>query len=145
MALTPTPQVQVQDSPRPEPAATPPPAPQPKADVSGPTRVSALRVGQHSGKLRLVMDVTQKTDFNIDLDNQEHIMIIELPSAQWSASAQKSFAKSPLLSSYTTESINNGQGTRVVMTLKKSTILLKSQGLPPGPNPYYRIYADLQL
>lgn len=151
--LSPAPRIEVEDTPQietkpkvaPPPEPAPQPAPQPSVDTSGPTRVSALRVGRHSNKLRLVMDVTRKTDFTIDLDNQEHILIIEMPSAQWATSEQKNFGSSPLLSSYTTESINDGQGTRVVITLKKSTSLIKSQGLPPGPTPYYRIYADLQL
>ena len=145
--LAPTPQVKVEDKRKMEPQAAAPapaPTPSPKVDTSGPARVSSLRVGEHSGKVRLVMDVNKKTDFNVDLDNQENILIIELPDAQWSTSAQKNFGKSPLLNSYSTESINNGAGTRVIMTLKKPTTLMKSQALPPGSNPYYRIYADLQ-
>lgn len=150
--LAPTPQIKVQDEPNvettpppaPKPAPAPAPSPQPKVDSLGAATVSALRVGQHSGKLRLVMDVNKKTAYNIDLDNQEHILIIELPEAQWSAENQKNFGSSPLLSSYTTESINDGNGTRVIMTLKKSTTLMKSEALPPNGNPYYRIYADLQ-
>jgi len=158
MPLAPGPKIEVQDEPdieatpppQPEPEPTvapkpaPAPSPQPKVDSSGAATVSSLRVGQHSGKLRLVMDVNKKTAYTIDLDNQERILIIELPEAQWSAAAQKNFGGSPLLSSYSTESINDGQGTRVIMTLKKATTLMKSEALPPGSNPYYRIYADLQ-
>lgn len=137
------------EQPIPTVADKPQPTPQtiakPQVDTSGSPRVSALRVGQHADKLRLVMDVSKKADFTIDLDNQEGLMIIELPNAQWGTSNERSFGKSPLLSSYSTESINNGQGTRVIFTLKKSTRVLKQQSLPPGSNPFYRIYADLSL
>ncbi len=150
MPLKPAPQIEVQDTPEVEAEAEPQPSPtpakaKPTVNTSGPVTVSSLRIGEHSDKLRLVMDVNKKTDFKFDLDNQERILIIELPNAQWSAAPQKSFGKSPLLNSYSTESINDGAGTRVIMTLKKSTTLMKSQALPPGSNPYYRIYADLKL
>lgn len=137
-------------APPPEPAAAPAPAPQPQAMApamasGGGSVVKDLRVGEHSDKIRLVMDVSGKAAFTADLDNQENLLIIELPGTGWNAAPQQSFARSPLLQSYSVEPMNNGTGSRVIITLKKSTQILKQQALPPGDNPNYRIYLDLKL
>lgn len=105
--------------------------------------VSELRVGQHSGKTRIVMDLSKKASLMADLDNAENLLVLELPDARWDAATQKSFSSSPLIRSYTVESINGGSGSRVIMALKKGTQILKQQDLPPGNNPNYRIYLDL--
>ena len=126
----------------PQPPAAPP---APKA-VSGKTVVKALRVGQHSDKIRLVLDVSKKTSYSADLDAEEKLLIIELPEAQWNAARQQSFARSELLQSYSVEPINDGAGSRVVMTLKRPTQLIKQQALPPGNgNADHRIFLDLSL
>lgn len=127
----------------PAPSPAPAPAPQPTASTGGSSIISAIRVGEHSDKIRLVMDASQKTPFNVDFDNQENLLIIELPEAKWTAARSQSFARSPVLQSYSVEDINNGNGSRVIMTMKKSTQVLKQQALPPGTNPNYRIYLDL--
>ena len=106
--------------------------------------MSSLRIGKHSDKIRLVMDATAKTAFTTDLDNQENLLILEMPNATWSASTAQSFSQSPLLRSYSVEPMNNGQGSRVILALKKPTQILKQQALPPGNNPNYRMYIDLK-
>ena len=146
--LTPQPQAQLSHADQAEPlrpqAAMPTAASQPTSH-SGGAVVKAMRTGQHSDKLRLVLDATKKTHFTVDLDNQENLLVIELPQAGWNAARQQSYARSPLIQSYSVESINDGKGSRVVLTLKKSTQLLKQQALPPGNNPNYRIFLDLKL
>lgn len=123
-----------------------PAAPLPSSSAGSGPMVKDLRIGQHAGKVRLVMDLNQQASFTTDLDNQENILIIELPDARWNAATQKSFgSKSPLLKSYSVEPINNGNGSRVIISLKRSAQIQKTQALPPGPNPNYRIYMDLQL
>lgn len=130
-------------APPPMAASQPTSSPQPTMSAGGASVITAMRVGTHSDKIRLVMDASKKTPFNVDFDNQENLLIIELPQARWNAARQQSFARSPVLQSYSVEDINNGQGSRVIMTLKKSTQILKQQALPPGSNPNYRIYLDL--
>ena len=127
--------------------AKPPEPAMPKAMSSygGAPTVKAMRVGQHSDKVRIVVDVSSKANYTLDLDNQENLLIFELPTAQWSAARSQRFSRSPLIQSYSVEPINNGQGSRVVMTLKKATQIVKQQALPPGTNPNYRIYFDLKL
>jgi len=128
--------------PKPQAAA---PAPNNTSAASGPT-VKNLRTGRHSNKTRLVLDMSAKTPYTVDLDSSENLLVIELPQASWSGATSKNFsAREPLLASYSVESINNGQGTRIIMPLKKSTRITKQDLLPPGVTPNYRMYVDLSL
>lgn len=139
--LTPT-DMQKPAAPAMEPKPKAAPAP---ASSNGKT-VKNLRTGQHSNKVRLVLDMSAKTPYTVDLDSSENILVIELPEAGWSGATSKTFSsKEPLLASYTVEGINNGSGTRIVIPLKKSTSVLKQALLPPGVTPNYRMYVDLSL
>ena len=105
-----------------------------------------LRAGEHADKVRLVLDTNQKTDFSIDLDNEEKLIIIELPEARWLGKETKSFKYSKLLESYSVEKINGGKGTMIVLSLKKSTQIIQEKRLSPdGKTPYHRIYFDLKI
>lgn len=139
--LRPADQAQAPAPPSPQ---TPTASVQPQAIGTGPA-VKALRVGEHSDKVRLVLDISQKTPYTADLDAQEKLLILELPEARWNAAPRQSFARSALLQSYSVEPINDGAGSRVILTLKRPTQLIKQQALPPGSNPNYRIFLDLSL
>lgn len=77
-----------------------------------------LRVGEHSDKTRIVMDVNAKTGFSVDIDNTERIMVVDLPNAGWSDKMSQSFGKSPFISSYKVEPSDNGH--IVIFQLKKN-------------------------
>lgn len=124
---------------RPQPVIEPAPTPAPQ--MAG-QNVIGIRVGEHPDKTRIVLDATGKPSFTYDLDNNEKIFIVELPGTGWSATAQKSFSSSPLLASYRTDSLN-GNGTRLIVQLKKSasvTYSSKLDGTKPGQA---RIVIDL--
>jgi hypothetical protein len=144
-AEPPAPPPPAQDPPVPRPKEQPPPLEQPTRPAAGHFVVNAMRMGQHSDKLRLVLDVSGETAFNVDLDNQENLLVIELPEAGWNAERERRYDSSPLIRSYSVESIGEGRGSRVILSLKKPTQLLKQQALPPGNNPNYRIFLDLKL
>ena len=115
---------------------------QPAGNAS--TNVMNLRTGIHSDKVRLVMDITRKTPYSVDLDTAENILLIEMPQASWSGMRMKNFgSKTPVISSYSAESINNGQGTRIIVPLKQSTRILKEHILPPNGAGNFRFYVDL--
>lgn len=119
-----------------EPAALQPAA----ADGDGPV-VTAMRVGEHPGKIRIVLDMRGKTAFTADLDNKEKILVVELPKAAWNAESQKSFSENPLLSSYRTEAAPDG-GTMLILQLKSaSSIGYKASIDNPGGGS--RIVIDL--
>lgn len=115
------------------------------------TIVKALRVGEHENKVRLVLDLTGEAMYRLDLDNEEFLLVLELPDTGWIAEKQKTFGKNSLLSSYTVKSRNieagtDEHGTQLVFSLKKSTRILQKKILPPNSsNPNYRIFFDLAL
>ncbi len=104
-----------------------------------------LRIGEHADKVRIVLDTNQKTGFSIDLDNNEKLIIVELPDARWVGKNSESYKSSKLIDSYVTEEINGGKGTMVVISLKKATSVIQEKRLTPdGSIPYHRIYFDLK-
>lgn len=129
------------------PPSTPPPQTSPQGGgASDGTIVQNLRTGVHPGKVRLVLDISKQTPFSVDLDAGENILLIEMPEARWQGPASNAFgAKDALFSSYNVESINDGKGSRIILTLKKQTRILEQKALPPSSTPYHRVYVDLAL
>lgn len=128
----------------PHPVAAPAPLAPPAPPVA-PTGavVEDLRLGMHADKVRLVFDLTQSGAYSFDLDNNEKLLVLELPETGWGAAMQQAYPKNPLIESYRVEAM--GQGTRVVISLKKPTSILKKALLPPGAKQNYRVFVDLSL
>ncbi len=104
-----------------------------------------LRVGEHADKLRIVIDTNKKFNFNIDIDNEEKLIIVEVPDAKWVGKKAMKFNDSKLLDSYTVETMNDNKGTMIIMSLKKATTILQKSSLTPDKtSPYHRIYFDLK-
>ena len=91
---------------------SPPPIQNGRANIYG------IRIGEHPGKTRIVMDSNTKTSFSTDIDNNEKIMIIELSRADWTAKTAQSFSKSPFISSFKVEP--SGDGQLVIFQLKRN-------------------------
>lgn len=128
--------------------AEPKPVPKAPAPVKTYDGVVAtnLRIGEHSDKVRVVIDSNVSTAFTVDYDKDENLITIELPKARWAGDLQKSLSGSKLITSWSVTSINNDQGSLVVMTLKKpSSILLQKRLSPDSSSGYHRIYFDLSL
>lgn len=125
---------------------TPPPAPAPAPVVQatpGVTSVTGLRTGEHGDQTRLVLDVTGPANYRHDLDNNENLMVIELPGTKWSA-AQSMTVKSPIVQSYSVQSTDDG-GSRVILQLKR-TASVAYEGVikPDANNANYRIVINLK-
>jgi N-acetylmuramoyl-L-alanine amidase len=113
---------------------TPPPV------SNGQASVFDVRVGEHPGRTRIVLDTNAKTDFNVDIDNSERIMVIDLPSANWTAAMARSFGKSPIISSYKVEP--SGNGHLLIFQLKAPANLASKSDIG-GPNGGRRIVLDI--
>lgn len=118
------------------------PAPAPAATSSG-TFVKDVRVGAHPGKMRIVLDLKGRSKFNADLDNAEHILVIELPDTAWNAANTKDFSGNPLLSSYRTSPLDNGAGTMLILQLKKSSDITYKTSIADPDGVSSRIVIDL--
>lgn len=129
-------------------APTPAPVPSPKAE-SKPAPVTGegvldVRLGAHSGKTRLVLDIAGKTAHRADLDNDEKLLVIELPDAKWSAATTRNFSDK-IIAGYNAQPMNDGKGTRLVVQLKGASAVLYNQMLAPeGGARNHRLVIDLQ-
>lgn len=134
----------------PESQASPPPASissqarvTPPANT-GPQTVTALRLGEHPGKTRLVMDITGAAPYNYDIDNAENLLVIELPQTGWRAAQTQTLAKSPFIQSYNVQPMDGG-GSRVIIQLKGPVRVSYEAALrPEADQTSHRIVLDLQ-
>lgn len=104
--------------------------------------VLGVRIGEHPGKTRLVLDLDGKSPFRHDLDRNENVLIITLPEAVWKTTSQKDFSTHPLLRSYRTQPGKNG-GTVLVLRFKKPVRLAAATALGPGGTAAHRILFDI--
>lgn len=110
----------------------------------GSTTVTGVRVGHHADKVRIVFDVTSKTNFYVDLDNAENILVVELPDANWDVPVtRESFGTLPLVKSYKVDRLGGGAGHIFVLQLKKSTRVLMQTKLPALSGGGQRLVIDL--
>lgn len=115
--------------------------PVPSAETSN--TVTAVRIGEHGEKTRLVFDLTSKTkpEFKYDLDNGEKVLMVEMPSSAWTAK-ESGKPNSPLIGGWTAQKGTNG-GTEVAIQLKKNARVLSSQFLPAEGKDPARLVMDI--
>lgn len=109
--------------------------------ANGVASVFDVRVGEHPNRTRIVMDVSSTTGFNIDIDNNENIIIIELPQAGWTAAKSKNFAKSNFISSYRVESSESGH--MMILQLKRDAKVVYKGDLKSNTGNSRRLVIDL--
>lgn len=113
------------------------------APVAG-NAVSGMRFGVDGGKTRIVFDANAVLTYKKDLDNNESLLVIELPGMGWNASAAGTPPAGTLVQSWSAQPMDGG-GTRVVMILKKPVTLSYEATLKPEPNsPHHRLVLDLR-
>lgn len=142
-----------QPSPYEQPAASPQPAPAteqpytPPAYITGGTaagaNITGIRVGEHADKIRIVLDASADTAFRADLDNNEKILVIELPDANWSTVREMTYGKTPILQSYRVESGSGGKGSMLIMQLKSNSTIVYQKKLDAISGTGKRIIVDL--
>lgn len=148
-------------SPPPSPAVSPPPpAPQnynsaagnpvqqgarPASDFTGGDVYGAgLRVGEHPDKVRLVIDTSKPISYTADLDNDEHILVVDLPGASWRGPMNESFGRESIVSSYQIDPLEAGKGSRIIVQLKGQSAILNQTTMPALSGGGQRIVIDLR-
>lgn len=131
------------------PAAVPAvvPAAIPAAYTPPPINVTAIRnvrFGNHDGgKSRMVIDVSAASSFTFDIDNDEKLMVVEIPGTVWDAGPiTRQLQDHPLVQSMASSPDGAG-GTRVVLQLKAPAKVLWSQAIPPAGGQGNRIVIDI--
>ncbi len=133
------------NAPAPEPSVSVTPAAMPTANVQNGASgvfVRNLRFGEHADKTRLVLDTSDQVTFRYDIDNSEKLLVIEMPQTGWRGSESMDITNSPLVSSYSVVSDNNGDH-QLIMQLKEPAQVLWAQALMPGGPQGHRIVIDL--
>lgn len=107
-----------------------------------PNSVRQIRFGEHPDKTRIVLDISDEVAFRYDLDNEEHILVIELPGLGWGTAAQTVVQNSVLVKSYQASSDGQG-GTRLAIQLKKDAKVMWAQPIPSVGGKDPRIVIDI--
>lgn len=128
--------------PLPKKAESAPSAPVTTKPDSHKLTVRNMRVGEKNGGVtRIVLDTNSPARLNYDLDNNEKILVIEVPDAGWAAQKSASLTQSPLVASYKAES--DKTGSRLVLQLKKEATVLSTARLAAGKGSGDRVYLDI--
>jgi len=125
-------------APAPAAAAAPTPVPQHGGGIA----VSGIRTGQHADKTRLVLDISGDTAYTADLDNNENILIVELPGTGWNAVPEQNFRNVPVLKNYRVEPSNGG--SMLIVQLTQPTAILYEKKLDALSGSGKRIVIDLR-
>lgn len=129
-------------APVPVAAAASAPASAPAPAAAGQRAVKSLRLGEHPGRTRIVLDVSGPAKFSSDVDNNEKLLLIELPGTAWSAEAQKKM-NHPLIAGYTAQPGPDG-GTMLALELKKGAKVTGGSALPPNSTyNNHRVFVDI--
>lgn len=123
---------------------TPPPAKPLSAEEGDPatadSSVIGLRIGEHPGKTRIVLDLSAPAQFTPDLDNEEKLLMIALPGTAWAAENSRTI-KNPLIRSWSVQ--KSGEGSTLAIDLGKPAKIIMSTSLPPSEDAGNRIVIDI--
>ena len=108
--------------------------------------VTSVRVGQHPGMIRLVLDLSTSLDPVVRRhDDGRHITIF-MPGTYWDASdLERAFPDGHLLYGYRADHIDDGtvQGTQLVIRARQPVMIKKQDLLAPEGGRPYRYSLDL--
>lgn len=116
-----------------------------KALVSNPSeiQVTAVRIGTHPDRTRIVLDLSAPAAFQIDLDNAEHLLLVDLSGAAWKGPDSQNVTGKSLVSSWSAQSSHEGKGSTAIFQLSAPAKVLASSKLGPQ-GPYgHRVMIDL--
>ena len=107
---------------------------------SGQKRVENVRFGKSGNATRVVLDLGAPASFRKDLDNNEKLLVIELPGTAWAT--RTSGRGSGVVETLTGQQSEDGT-SRLVLQLKQPIEIKRFKALPPS-GPYgHRIFFDL--
>ena len=87
--------------------------------------------------------MSAKSAYTADLDNAEKILVVELPSAGWTAAAHKTFSASPLLNAYDVSPSTSGKGSLLILKLKSDASILYKGDMPGDNGAGHKIVIDI--
>jgi len=138
--IAPTPvQLQKPEIKKPEPKKS---EPQKSSANDNDFSVTSVRIGEQSGNItRIVLDTTKAAEINYDLDNNESLLVIDVPKAKWFATKSQTLPKSPLIKGF--QSSSDEAGSRLVINLKEKARVVATSRLAPTGKSGNRVYIDI--
>ena len=109
--------------------------------AAGPA-VKAVRVGEHPGKTRVVLDLSGPADGQASVSPDGKAVFIDLPGTAWTAAAKHNLKKSPLLTGYESSPLPNG-GARLTLIAKTPVTVGQTLKLTPSGGQGHRLVFDL--
>lgn len=98
--------------------------PEPKA-VAG-KGVTAVRIGTHPDRVRIVFDVSgDKPNFTTNMDSAEKLLTVELTNTAWAGATHETFKNNPVIASYSAQ--DSGKGSVAAFALKGTSKILETK------------------
>lgn len=106
--------------------------------------VQRVRIGEHPGKVRLVMDLSGPATYRLN-EPAGSVVTIDLPAAGWEAIRSWRAISTPVLQGFTVEALPDGAGTRLILT-GDGPIRVGLHGIlkPSEGGQGHRLYIDLE-
>ena len=108
-----------------------------------PSIVKSVRIGEHPDKIRVVMDLSEKTDYRIEQSDEGLIVLIDLPYVSWQAPTSEDLKYSMVMQGFRAEPLANG-GMRVILTAREAMSVKEHMILPARDGKAPRLVIDLE-
>lgn len=103
-----------------------------------------VRIGEHGNKTRLVIDLAGNTkpDVSYDIDNQEKVLLVEMPATTWGGVKTGAAKSSAFVNGWAVQEGSQG-GSDLVVQLKKGAKILSTEYLKAQGTDSARLVIDL--
>ena len=103
--------------------------------------VTDLRVGQHPGKTRIVLDVSGRTGFQTSFESGNKVLVVKLPDAVWGTDGSAKSKDKSLFAGY--DAREKGSGSVLKISLSAPARLAYKQAMKPSGKRGHRIVLDV--
>ncbi len=103
--------------------------------------IRAVRFGENPGKVRLVLDLSDPSDYQITKSDNGSVITVDLPNTKWEAKSNLAPGKDSLFESFEIQQLPGG-GTKITLTGKGHIDVAKDAVLPATAGTNHRIYID---
>ncbi|HIF25118.1 MAG TPA: hypothetical protein EYG18_01840 [Micavibrio sp.] len=104
--------------------------------------VKAVRIGEHSDKIRLVLDLSVMADYKIEAGEEGYIVLVDMPDTTFEAAARASYPNNAILQGYETEMLPSG-GTRLILRARNLMTIVDAYAIDAVDGNPPRIVFDI--
>ena len=105
--------------------------------------VEAIRIGNHPGKVRVVLDLSGPVNYTLSHDPNSNSVFVEMPYATWAATPDWQSESRKILNNYRTETIN-GSGVLLTLGVEDDIEIGASGLLNASGGKKDRLYIDIE-